>query len=74
MPTVKRFSNCKITVYLGDHNPPHFHIVGIDFDALVEIATLQVIRGNASGAKEALQWAAANLSVIRSEWDGLNGP
>jgi hypothetical protein len=73
MPTVKRFSNCKITVYVGDHNPLHFHIVGVEFDALVEIATLQVIRGDASAAREALEWAAANLSVIRSEWERLNG-
>jgi len=67
MPTVKRFPHCKITVYMGDHNPPHFHIVG------VEIATMKVIRGNASAAKEALQWAAANVSEIQSEWERLNG-
>lgn len=26
MPTVARFSSCKIAMYAADHNPPHFHI------------------------------------------------
>ena len=73
MPTVKRFSNCRITVYVGDHNPPHFHIVGVDFDVLVELATLQVIRGNSASGRQALEWAAANLDLIRLEWERLNG-
>lgn len=41
-------SNCKIYIYPGDHNPPHFHLRGPDSRALVEIVTLKVIAGKAS--------------------------
>ncbi|HXQ51472.1 MAG TPA: DUF4160 domain-containing protein [Stellaceae bacterium] len=26
MPTIKRFSGCRIEMYFGDHPPPHFHV------------------------------------------------
>jgi hypothetical protein len=73
MPTVKRFNNCKITVYIGDHNPPHFHIVGTDCDAMVEIDTMRVIRGVLPKALDALNWAKANDEIIRAEWERCNG-
>lgn len=73
MPTVNRFSNCKITVYIGDHNPAHFHIVGVDFDAMVEIETMLVIRGDVTKAREAMAWAADNREIIRAEWERCNG-
>jgi len=28
MPTVRRFDNCKFSIYDDDHMPPHFHIEG----------------------------------------------
>jgi hypothetical protein len=27
MPTVRRFSRCRIEMYFGDHPPPHFHVI-----------------------------------------------
>ena len=35
----------KVTMYFMDHNPPHFHIVCKDGEALVRIDTLDVIAG-----------------------------
>ncbi len=38
-PTMQRFSDCRILMYVGDHPPPHVHVVLRDGrDALIWIA------------------------------------
>src|SRR6478672_10682855 len=39
VPTIRRFAACKIAIYADDHMPPHFHIEGRGFRAIVEIET-----------------------------------
>jgi len=55
--TIKRFAACKLALYGPDHPPPHFHVVGPDFSALVEIATLRVMEGDVRRAADAMAWA-----------------
>jgi hypothetical protein len=35
MPTLQRFGAVPLRMYADDHYPPHFHIVGPKFQALV---------------------------------------
>jgi hypothetical protein len=77
MASVKAsLSNCKIYIYPGDHNPPHFHLRGPNSRALVDIANLEVIAGRASknDLEEARAWAAKpeNLALLIGEWRRLN--
>lgn len=75
MPTVARLSNCKITMYAADHNPPHFHVRMNDGrEALVEIGTLKVIGGSLRKADlvEPLAWAARNTARLGEKWTELN--
>lgn len=69
-------SNCKIYIYPGDHNPPHFHIRGPDSKALIDIVTLELLAGKASRRDlvEAREWASKpeNLAILVSEWRRLN--
>jgi hypothetical protein len=69
-------SNCKIYVYPGDHNPPHFHLRGPNSRALIDLATLDVMAGRASwkDLEEARAWAAKpeNLALLFGEWRRLN--
>lgn len=69
-------SNCKIYIYPGDHNPPHFHIRGPNSRALINLATLDVMAGRVSrkDLEEARAWAAKpeNLALLLSEWSRLN--
>lgn len=69
-------TNCKIYIYPGDHNPPHFHLRGPDSRALVEIVTLEVIAGKVSkkDLAEAREWARKeeNLALLVAEWRRLN--
>lgn len=72
MPTIRRFANCKISIYADDHMPPHFHIEGRGFRAVVEIETMMVRAGNVRKAPEALKWAHDNVVLLRAEWLRLN--
>jgi hypothetical protein len=55
-----------------DHLPPHFHVEGRGFRAIVEIDTMVVRAGNARRASEALKWAHDNMAFLRAEWLRLN--
>lgn len=74
MPTIIRFSNIAISIYPRDHNPPHFHIRGPDFELLVEIETGCIVgtAGKARDVSEALKWAEANTALLLAEWQRLN--
>ena len=69
-------SNCKVHIYPGDHNPPHFHLRGPDSRASVEIMSMEIIAGKASkrDLAEIKEWAAKpeNLALLVSEWRRLN--
>jgi hypothetical protein len=68
MPTIRRFANCKISIYA----PPHFHIECRGFRAVVEIETMLVRAGDVRKAPEALRWAHDNIELLRAEWRRLN--
>ena len=62
-------------MYFGDHSPPHFHAEYGDFEALVEIETLGVLRGYLPRRAMALvlEWAALHRAELRSDWDRARG-
>ena len=63
-----------IRVYANDHLPPHFHAIAPDFEALIEIETLAIMRGSLSrqAAKGVMTWATANRRAIALEWNRIN--
>jgi hypothetical protein len=63
-----------IRVYANDHLPPHFHAIAPDFEALIEIETLTIMRGSLSRQawKSVMAWAAANRRAIAAEWNRTN--
>lgn len=74
MPTLHRFGSASIKMYADDHRPPHFHIVGSDFQVLVRISDLAVIAGEARQDQiaEAMTWARANRERLALTWAELN--
>jgi hypothetical protein len=48
MPRIGSFYGIVITMYLGDHPPPHFHARYGKEKATIEIATAAVIKGSSS--------------------------
>ena len=75
MPTIKRLPTCTITLYAGDHLPPHFHVRLQDGrEALIEIASLSVLSGRVARRElgAALEWAADNQALLSDKWEALN--
>ena len=68
-------SALSIWVY-ADHMPPHFHVRSPKTNCLVEIRTLQVIRGKYDRKDYAavVAWASddANMALIETTWRKLN--
>ncbi|MGE0279654.1 MAG: DUF4160 domain-containing protein [Rhizobiaceae bacterium] len=75
MPTIARIGNIKIQVFADDHNPPHFHVVTPDGEALVSIGHLRILRGDLrrKDFDAVSEWANRNLDVIEDAWNSLNG-
>lgn len=75
MPTITRLTNCAITMYAADHQPPHFHVRMKDGrEALIVIETLSVLSGSIKPRElfEALVWAEANRQTLTAKWQELN--
>jgi hypothetical protein len=43
MPEISRFYGIIITMYLPDHNPPHFHVKYNEYRATIDIKTGKVV-------------------------------
>ncbi len=74
MPTLQHFGAASIRMYADDHHPPHFHIVGADFQVLVRIADLTILAGAARKAQiaEAMAWAGNHREWLALKWIELN--
>jgi Domain of unknown function (DUF4160) len=74
MPTIQRFGAFKIEMFFNDHLPPHVHVTGPDFRALVSIRDADVIAGDIPHkyCKEALSWVAENREMLLEKWDEFN--
>ncbi len=74
MPTIASIGGLKIQVFADDHFPPHFHIVSSDFEVLVAISGLSILKGERyhRDVREALEWARLNLELLWKEWARLN--
>ena len=71
MPTVSRFFGIRITMYYGDHAPPHFHAQYAEHTASLTIAELQVLEGSLPRRAHALvlEWAALHRDELAENWD-----
>jgi predicted kinase len=77
MPTVKRFHRCRIEMYFGDHNPPHFHIITRQQQRVaVIIETLAVMAGTADkrDTAEAIEWARSHQDLLAARWSIFSEP
>lgn len=75
MARLHTVGNATIRVYANDHMPPHFHVVTPDTEALVEIATLVVLKGALPTGwvgRDVAAWSAANKQDIIAEWNRTN--
>jgi hypothetical protein len=72
MPTIARLQYSMIWMFFQDHNPPHFHVRGLDGrEVWVRISDLTVIKGEMDrrALTEALNWASANQQFLQETWN-----
>jgi hypothetical protein len=71
MPEVSRFFGISIRFYYNDHDPSHFHATYGEFEALIDIDTLSVLRGELPRRALALvlEWASLHRSELRMDWN-----
>ena len=71
MPEVSRFFGIAIRFYYNDHEPAHFHAVYGEHEALIEIDSLAILRGELPRRALALvfEWAALHRIELRTNWE-----
>jgi len=71
MPEISRFFGIVIRMFYNDHAPPHFHASYGDREALIEIETLGVYRGDLPRRAMALvlEWALLHRQELRGDWE-----
>jgi len=71
MPTISIFYGIVIQMFWNDHAPPHFHALYAEHEAVIEIATLEIIRGSLPrrALALALEWAQEHRAELLEDWD-----
>jgi len=71
MPTISRFYGILIQMYFGDHPPPHFHALYAEFEAVIDIRTFEIIRGELPLRAMALvlEWAQQHRDELMRDWE-----
>jgi hypothetical protein len=66
MPTISAFYGVLIQMFWADHGPPHFHALYAEFEALIDIRTLEVMRGRLPrrALVLVLEWAAQHRDEL----------
>jgi len=70
MPTISAFYGILIRMFFNDHLPPHFHARYGEFEATIEIATLNILEGEFPGRALNLvqEWAMMHREELLEDW------
>ena len=70
MPTISVFYGIMIQMFWGDHAPPHFYALYAEYEVLIDIRTLEVVRGKMPRRALALvlEWASQHRTELLEDW------
>ena len=70
MPAISAFYGILIRMFFNDHPPPHFHARYGEFEATVDIGTLEVIAGQLPRRALILvrEWAMMHREELMEDW------
>ncbi len=70
MPTISTFYGILIRMFFNDHPPPHFHARYGEFEATVEIGSLEVLEGELPRRALNLvrEWAMMHREELLQDW------
>jgi hypothetical protein len=71
MPQISYFLGVIIRMFYRDHNPPHFHAVYGDYEALIDIQKNEIISGNIPPRVLGLvvEWTAIHQQELMENWE-----
>ena len=70
MPEISRFYGLRITMNYSEHLPPHFHAQFAEYEAQVDIATGEIIKGSLPDRARAMvsEWAGLHRGELEEDW------
>ncbi len=70
MPEICRFLGIVIMMYFDEHNPPHFHVRYNEYQATLDIQTLNVLAGKLPAKVRGLveEWAELHRDELMQMW------
>lgn len=70
MPTISYFFGIVIQMFWREHAPPHFHAMYGEDEALIDIRTMEVIKGSLPKRALALtlEWAVQHREELMEDW------
>jgi hypothetical protein len=71
MPRISEFFGIVIRMFYNDHLPPHFHAEYGEYEAVYEIETLEILRGQLPRRAHALvvEWTTLHRTELETNWD-----
>jgi len=71
MPTISVFYGIVIQMFWNDHAPPHFHALYGEYEALINIQTLEVMKGHipARALNLIIEWAGEHKQDLMEDWE-----
>jgi hypothetical protein len=71
MPTICAFYGIIIQMFWDEHAPPHFHARYGEFEALVDIRSLEIMEGSLPRRAMAMvmEWAKEHRGELMEDWE-----
>jgi hypothetical protein len=71
MPQISYFLGVIIRMFYRDHNPPHFHAIYGDYEALIDIQKNEIISGTLPPRVLGLvvEWTALHQDELMTNWE-----
>ena len=71
MPTISRFFGIVIQMFWNEHAPPHFHAQYGEYEAIINIHTLEQMEGKMPrrALSLVLDWAGLHQAELLEDWN-----
>jgi Domain of unknown function (DUF4160) len=76
MPTVLRVDGLRFVIYPNDHPPAHIHVVGPDWEAVINLFGIElreVFSCTEPDARRALRLVAEHRDILLDAWRRIHG-
>ncbi|MDF2939886.1 MAG: transcriptional regulator [Gammaproteobacteria bacterium] len=70
MPIISMFYGIIIQMFWNEHAPPHFHALYAEYEAVIDIRTLNIMKGSMPrrALSLVLEWASQHQSELMEDW------